>query len=61
MDDRYTMIDDEALDDARRKMDAFQTKRGLIDALRLEALRIETQRLDEEIARQTPPGPRHSP
>lgn len=55
------MIDDEALDDARRKMDAFQTKRGLIDALRLEALRIETQRLDEEIARQTPPGPRHSP
>jgi integrase len=29
MDDRYTMIDDEALEDARRKMDAFQRERGL--------------------------------
>lgn len=28
MDDRYTMIDDEAVEDARRKMDAFQAGRG---------------------------------
>ena len=32
MDDRYTMIDDEAVEDARRKMDAFQAGRGLIGA-----------------------------
>ncbi|MCC7154074.1 MAG: hypothetical protein IT161_05825, partial [Bryobacterales bacterium] len=30
MDDRYTMIDDEALEEARRKMDLFQKSRGLI-------------------------------
>jgi integrase len=30
MDDRYTMIDDEALEEARRKMDAFQRQRGLL-------------------------------
>jgi hypothetical protein len=30
MDDRYTMIDDEAFEDARRKMDVFQAGRGLI-------------------------------
>jgi hypothetical protein len=32
MDDRYTMIDDDALDDARRKMESFQKSRGLLDA-----------------------------
>jgi integrase len=30
MDDRYTMIDDEAREEARRKMDAFQRLRGLM-------------------------------
>jgi hypothetical protein len=30
MDDRYTMIDDEAPEEARRKMDAFQRVRGLM-------------------------------
>lgn len=30
MGDRYTMIDDEALKEARRRMDAFQRQRGLL-------------------------------
>jgi len=30
MDDCYTMIDDEALEEARRKMYAFQRQRGLV-------------------------------
>ena len=46
LDDRYTMIDDEALEDARRKMDTFQAGRGLIGATdaakRIEELRAET-------------------
>jgi integrase len=51
MDDRYTMIDDEAVEDARRKMDAFQTGRGLIGATdaakRIEELRAEIHRLEQ--------------
>ena len=51
MDDRYTMIDDEAVEDARRKMDAFQSGRGLIGATdaakRIEELRTEIQRLEQ--------------
>jgi integrase len=51
MDDRYTMIDDEAVEDARRKMDAFQTGRGLIGATdaakRIEDLREEIHRLEQ--------------
>jgi integrase len=49
MDDRYTMIDDEALEEARRRMDAFQRRRGLMDsaepAKRIEELRAEIQQL----------------
>jgi len=51
MDDRYTMIDDEAVEDARRKMDAFQAGRGLIGATdaakRIEELRTEIHRLEQ--------------
>ena len=51
MDDRYTMIDDEAVEDARRKMDAFQAGRGLIGATdaakRIEELREEIHRLEQ--------------
>ncbi len=59
MDDRYTMIDDEALEDARRKMDAFQAGRGLIGAAdpvdRIEELRAEIKRLEQTSAsRKTP-------
>ena len=52
MDDRYTMIDDEALDDARRKMEVFQKERGLLikdPATHLEELRAEIQRLEAEL------------
>jgi hypothetical protein len=67
MDDRYTMIDDEALEDARRKMEAFQTGRGLIDtadpAKRIEELRAEIERLEKsrQRTRAVPRSPRHSP
>jgi hypothetical protein len=69
MDDRYTMIDDEALDDARKKMDAFQSGRGLVgaaDAVKwIEELRAEIQRLEESTqqkrARPVPRAPRNSP
>ncbi|MCX6593132.1 MAG: tyrosine-type recombinase/integrase [Acidobacteria bacterium] len=50
MDDRYTMIDDEALDDARRKMEAFQKERGLLQenpATRLATLREEITLLEK--------------
>ena len=69
MDDRYTMIDDEAVEDARRKMDAFQAGRGLIDATdaakRIEELRAELYRLEQstqqKIARPRPRSPRIAP
>jgi integrase len=32
IDDRYTMIDDEALEHARHRMDAFQRQRGLLNS-----------------------------
>ncbi len=54
MDDRYTMIDDEALDDARRKMEVFQKDRGLLaddPASQLDRLRAEVQRLEAELNR----------
>lgn len=50
MDDRYTMIDDEALDDARRKMEVFQKQRGLLEtnpAARIAALKKEVRLLEE--------------
>lgn len=50
MDDRYTMIDDEALEQARQKMEAFQRQRGLIDddpAIKIEVLRAEIRRLED--------------
>ena len=52
MDDRYTMIDDEALDDARRKMEVFQKERGLLikdPAAQLEQLRAEIRLLEAEL------------
>ncbi len=69
MDDRYTMIDDEALEDARRRMDAFQAGRGLIGATdvaqRIEELRAEIQRLEqskqEKSAQPVLRKPRNSP
>jgi integrase len=54
MDDRYTMIDDEALEEARRKMDAFQRLRGLMTedaSKRIEVLEAEIRRLKREAAR----------
>jgi integrase len=49
MDDRYTVIDDEALEDARQKMNAFQRQQGLATsadpAARIKALRAEIRRL----------------
>jgi hypothetical protein len=49
MEDQYTMIDDEALDDARRKMNAFQTERGLLpsseDGRTISSLKAKIQRL----------------
>ena len=53
MDDRYTMIDDESLDDARRKMEVFQKERGLLPdepAARLLQLKTEIARLENELA-----------
>jgi hypothetical protein len=51
MDDRYTMIDDEALEDARRRMDAFQRQRGLLGgddrATRIQNLKDELRRLED--------------
>jgi integrase-like protein len=69
MDDRYTMIDDEALEDARRKMDSFQSGRGLVDETdtvkRIEELRAEIRRLEESTkqkrARAVPRSPRKPP
>lgn len=69
MDDRYTMIDDEALEDARRKMDAFQSSRGLIGATdavkRIEELRSEIRCLEESArqkdASKAPRSPRNAP
>jgi integrase len=69
MDDRYTMIDDEALEDARRKMDVFQRGRGLIGvgnpARRIKELRAEIrhlkQLLREKRALPVPQSPRRSP
>jgi integrase len=69
MDDRYTMIDDEAVEDARRKMDAFQAGRGLIGATdaakRIAELRAEIQHLEQsaqqESARPGPRSPRSAP
>jgi len=49
MDDRYTMIDDEALDDARRKMEAFQKERGLLQedpAARIASLKEQLRLLE---------------
>jgi integrase len=63
MDDRYTMIDDEALEDARRKMDPFQPVRGLMtdDAAtkRIESLEAQIRRLKRELAKRqnTPQRP----
>lgn len=51
MDDRYTMIDDEALDDARMKMEEFQRSRGLLQedrASRLAELRAEIRRIESQ-------------
>lgn len=50
MDDRYTMIDDEALEEARRKMDLFQRSLGLMaddSESRIELLKAEIRRLEE--------------
>lgn len=50
MDDRYTMIDDEALEEARRKMDLFQKSRGLIgddSESRIDLLKAQIRRLEE--------------
>lgn len=52
MDDRYTMIDDEAIEDARKKMESFQTQRGLLvedRAARLAELKAEIQRLEGQV------------
>jgi len=60
MDDRYTMIDDEALEDARRKMNAFQTERGLLPSAEsgstISSLKAEIQRLQALLKVQQPPG-----
>lgn len=51
MDDRYTMIDDEAIEDARKKMESFQKQRGLLTedrATRLAELRAELKRLESQ-------------
>jgi len=69
MDDRYTMIDDEAFEDARRKMDVFQAGRGLIGATdaahRIKELRAEIRRLEQsakqESARPVRRSPRRTP
>ena len=68
MDDRYTMIDDEALEEARRKMKAFQSGRGLIGATnpakRIKELRSEIHRLKQSLPKKNacpvPLSPRRS-
>ena len=42
MDDRYTIIDDEAVDDAKEKMNAYQRSRGMISELKELAERVES-------------------
>jgi integrase len=42
MDDRYTVIDDEAFDDAIDKMNAYQKRQGMISELKELAARIES-------------------
>jgi hypothetical protein len=58
MGDRYTLIDDEALDQARRKMDLFQKSRGLMadnSESRIDLLKAEIRRLEEiRAGRETP-------
>lgn len=57
MDDRYTMIDDEALDEARRRMESFQKERGLVrnnPAAELRRLKAEVRRLEEQLATSLP-------
>jgi integrase len=58
MDDRYTMIDDEALEDARRKMNAFQSERGLLPSSEggstISSLKAEIQRLEALLKVQRP-------
>jgi len=53
MDDRYTMIDDEALEDARRRMDAFSAS-AWITGRRRPATRIKN--LKDELRRLEDPG-----
>src|ERR1700722_13574354 len=68
MDDRYTMIDDEAVEEARRKTDSFQSGRGLVGAMdavkRIEELRADIRRLEESTkqkrGRVVPRSPRNS-
>ena len=64
MDDRYTTVDDEAVEGARQKMSVFQTRRGLISAIdpakRIAELRAEIRRLQDSIPRSnTGHGRRH--
>src|SRR5262249_42040947 len=42
MDDRYTVIDDEAFDDAIDKMNAYQKRKGMISELKELAARVES-------------------
>ena len=68
MDDRYTMIDDEALEEARRKMEVFQTGRGLIGTTnpvkRIKELRAEIHRIEKSLRQKSaspvPLSPRRS-
>ncbi len=62
MDDRYTMIDDEALKVARLKMNQFQRSAGLTSGLedvRVEDLKAEIRRLEALVAKAN--DPRESP
>jgi len=58
MDDRYTMIDDEAIEVARRKMDAFQRDRGLLSGSeprkRIAALKAEIESLEALLKNRKP-------
>ena len=42
MDDRYTVIDDEAFEDAIDKMNAYQKRDGMISELKELAARVES-------------------
>ena len=42
MDDRYTVIDDEAFEDAMDKMNAYQKRQGMISELKDLATRVES-------------------